>query len=77
MSAIKDCLNRIIMLTDERIQHIKKNHPEFNPDDFDEKIINTLQAPEHIILSLSDETVELYYKHFYGTPLAINGFVLL
>jgi hypothetical protein len=39
MNLIKDCLNRNIRLTDERIEHIKENHPEFAVNDFDEKII--------------------------------------
>jgi len=57
MSLIKDCLNRNIRLTDERLQHIKENHPEFALSDFDEKIVNTLQYPEIVVASLSDTTV--------------------
>jgi len=48
MSSIKDCLNRNVRITDERINHIRENHPEFSYKDFDEKIINTLQLPDII-----------------------------
>ena len=69
MKLIEDCLNRNVRLTDERIQHIKENHPEFGKSDFDDKIINTLQSPEFIIASISDETVELFYKYYLNTPV--------
>lgn len=69
MSSIIDCLNRDIRLTDERIDHIQENHPEFAFKDFNEKIINTLQSPEIIVVSSSDETVELFYKYFFNTPV--------
>jgi hypothetical protein len=39
MSSIKDCLNRNVRITDERINHIRENHPEFSYKDFDEKMI--------------------------------------
>ena len=69
MNAVKDCLNRLIRITDERIKHIKDNHPELAVTDLEEKIISTLQSPEFIIASVSDETVELYYKQFSQTPV--------
>lgn len=67
MNAVKDSLNRLIRVTDERIQHINENHPELAVADLEEKIINTLQYPEIIVASISDETVELYYKRFFQT----------
>ena len=69
MDAVKDCLNRFIRVTEERIQHIKENHPELAVVDLTEKIVHTLQMPEFIITSVSDETVELYYKQFFQTPV--------
>lgn len=60
MNAIKDCLNRFIRVTDERIQHIKDSHPELDVADLEEKITNTLQYPEIIIEFISDESVELF-----------------
>ena len=69
MSSIKDCLNRNVRITDERINHIRENHPEFSYKDFDEKMINTLQLPDIIILSSSDKTVELFYKYYFNTPV--------
>jgi hypothetical protein len=67
--SIKDCLNRNIRVTDERIQHIKESHPEFNIDDLEEKITNTLQYPDIITTSSSDESVELFYKYYFKTPV--------
>ncbi len=69
MNEIKDCLNRIIRLSNERIQHIKENHPELAFNDLLEKISETLQSPEVILSSTSDETVELFYKYFFKTPV--------
>jgi hypothetical protein len=69
MTSIQDCLYRNIRITDERINHILENHPEFSFQDFNEKIINTLQLPDFIILSSSDQTVELFYKYYYNTAV--------
>jgi hypothetical protein len=69
MTSIQDCLYRNIRITDERINHILENHPEFPFQDFNEKIINTLQLPDFIILSSSDQTVELFYKYYYNTAV--------
>jgi hypothetical protein len=49
MISIKDCLNRDIRVTNERIKHIKESHPELAIDNLEEKITNTLQRPEIII----------------------------
>ena len=65
MILIKDCLNRDIRVTDERIQHIKENHPELAVDDLAEKLSDTLQHPEIIFASVSDESVELFYKYYF------------
>jgi hypothetical protein len=51
MISIKDCLNRDIRVTDERIQHIKDSHPELDVDDLEEKLKITLQYPEIIVAS--------------------------
>jgi hypothetical protein len=69
MILIKDCLNRNIRITDERIQHIKQNHPELAVDGLEEKLVTTLQYPEIIIASVSDESVELFYKYYFKTPV--------
>ena len=69
MIAIKDCLKRNVRVTDERIQHIKDNHPELDVNDLEEKVTNTLQQPEIIVASASDETVELFYKYYSKTPV--------
>lgn len=69
MISIKDCLNRNVRVTDERIQHIRDNHPELDVNDLEEKVTNTLQQPEIIVASASDETVELFYKYYSKTPV--------
>src|SRR5438045_8348240 len=69
MNSVKDCLNRSIRITNERLQHIKENHPELALDDLEGKITNTLQSPEIVVSSISDETVELFYKYFFNTPV--------
>ena len=74
MNLIKDCLNRIIRVTDERLQHIKEHHPELSVDDLDKKIAGTLEYPDIILSSISYETAELFYKYFSTHRLVINGF---
>ena len=66
---IKDCLNRNIRLTAERIQHIQENHPELAGDELLEKVVQTLQHPEIILSSVSDESVELIYRYYLNTPV--------
>ena len=68
MSSIKDRLNRSIRFTND-VLIIQENHPEFAFSGFNEIVITTLQSPEIIVVSSSDETVELFYKYFLNTPV--------
>src|SRR4051812_12069793 len=66
-TVFKDCLNRNVRLTSERIQHIREAHPELASNDVLEKIIQTLQNPEIILSSISDQSVELFYRYYLNT----------
>lgn len=57
-----------IRITQERINHILENHPEFDNTVFD-KITETLQFPDEIIESKSDNCVNLYYKKYVKTEI--------
>jgi hypothetical protein len=64
---IKDCLNRNIRLTTERLHHIQESHPELASGDLQQKVSQTLQYPEIILSSVSDESVELIYRYYLNT----------
>jgi hypothetical protein len=59
----KDFFEDTIELTDERWQHIIKEHPEVKP--YKERIIEVLLKPDYVKRSTRDSEVLLYYK-FYG-----------
>ena len=64
MTILKDYRNLSIRLTDERNRHILE-HPEMISM-FD-SIAQTLSHPEKVIQSLSDPTVQLYYRFYRDT----------
>lgn len=64
MKIIRDFEGRSIRLTRERSHHISE-HPEM--EEMSEKIIETLQAPQKVIQSLSDPDAHLYYRFYIGT----------
>ena len=67
MKCLIDIHNRSIRLTQEREEHIENDHPEM----FGQlnRIQDTLSDPDIIVKSRSDETVELFYKHYTSTPV--------
>lgn len=67
MKWFKDVRNRQIRLTDERQEHIEKDHPEM-PGQVD-KIQKTLSNPDVIVSSRTDPDVELFYRHYDITPV--------
>lgn len=77
MKLLKDYLNRDIRVTDERIQHIIENHPEFTLNDFNDKLKNTLENPDIVMSSSSDPTVELFYRFFQNTPVGNKWFCIV
>lgn len=64
MTLLKDYRNLSLRLTDERKKHILE-HPEMLSM-FD-TIEQTLIHPEKVIQSLSDPTVQLYYRFYRNT----------
>jgi hypothetical protein len=65
---IQDYLGRSIRLTEERIAHFLENHPELASESLS-IIVETLQNPDEVIVSSSDETVELFYRYYIKTPV--------
>ena len=61
-----DHAKNVIRLTEERLAHIKE-HPEMELHM--EKIKETVESPEIVIQSKSDEEVKLYYKHYAGLSI--------
>jgi len=63
-----DCQERSIRLTDERLGHLEKNHPEMAAQLL--RIAETLEGPDVIVASRTDETVELFYRWYERTPVS-------
>lgn len=66
MQTFVDLFDRKIILTDEIKGHILKR-PEMI--DQDNKIKETLSAPELLKRSVSEEKVVIYYKYYIKTPV--------
>ncbi|MGQ4914077.1 MAG: hypothetical protein ACP6IU_04935 [Candidatus Asgardarchaeia archaeon] len=62
-----DVHNRMIRLTDERLNHIETDHPEMYGQIA--KIQETLSAPDVIVRSRTDPNVELFYRYCTHTPV--------
>ena len=67
MESFRDVHNRSIRLTEERRQHFEAAHPEMAGSVF--RISETLANPDRIVRSVTDETVELFYRHYSTTPV--------
>ncbi|OGL42752.1 MAG: hypothetical protein A2W05_02640 [Candidatus Schekmanbacteria bacterium RBG_16_38_10] len=59
---ITDIFNDIIELTDERWQHIVREHPEV--ESYKGKIQEVLSSPDYVKKSKRDKEVLLYYRHY-------------
>ena len=58
---------RSLRLTDERLRHIQTAHPKLaDPLRY---LTPTLQHPDRIVHSRTDDTVELFYRYFETTPV--------
>ena len=66
MQSFIDLFKRKITLTEERKNHIL-NRPELLNQE--SKIKETLNNPELLKKSVSDERVVIYYKHYPTTPV--------
>jgi hypothetical protein len=67
MIHFKDNRNRAIRLTDERLHHLETDHPEMAGQI--SRIAETLAAPDWIVGSRTDATVELFCKWYVSTPV--------
>jgi hypothetical protein len=67
MLHLQDIRSRAIRLTDERLQHLETDHPEMAGQIA--RIAETLAAPDRIVRSRTDATVELFYKWYTSTPV--------
>ena len=65
---IQDYFGRNVRLTEERLQHLLDRHPEIEAATIS-VIIETLENPEEIVASNSDETVELFYRYYLRTSV--------
>ena len=61
---MKDCFGFDVRLTDERRTHILQ-HPEMK--DLEEAIIMTLEMPQEVRISRSDNSVRLFYRYYDNT----------
>ncbi len=64
MKILTDYEGRAIRLTDERLAHILE-HPEMQG--MEDRIEQTVRAPERVLESLSDPQARLYYRLYLGT----------
>jgi len=63
----EDLHGRSLRLTEEREDHIRTARPELtNLPDF---LGPAIRAPDRIVRSRTDETVELFYRSFETTPV--------
>ena len=67
MLHFQDLHNRSIRVTDERLHHLETDHPEMVGQT--SRIAETLAAPDRIVRSRTDSTVELFYKWYAATPV--------
>lgn len=70
---LQDRLKRKIELTEERWQHIVKEHPEV--EELKEAVGEVLLNPDYVKRSKRDNSVELFYK--FETDLYKDNFLLV
>jgi hypothetical protein len=63
----EDVHGRPLRLTEKRENHIRTAHPELT--DLSEFLAPTIQAPDRIVRSRTEEIVELFYRSFETTPV--------
>ena len=68
MESFRDLHNRSIRLTEERQRHLQTAHPEMA--EAVSRIAEALAEPDKIVQSVTDETVELFYKDYPSTPVS-------
>jgi len=71
----KDLFGNDVRLTDERRFHLETSHPEMVGQL--EQIAKTLEAPERVVASLSDISVDLFYRYYSVTPVGGKYFCVV
>jgi hypothetical protein len=66
MKTVRDCFDRQVRLTDERLAHIL-DRPEMQ--NMREEIVRTLQAPAEVRVSRRDTNVRLFYEFYAQTRI--------
>jgi len=66
MKTLQDYFGCDVRLTDERLIHILQ-HPEMLG--FEVAIAAVLESPQEVLLSRSDPSVRLFYRHYDQTPV--------
>lgn len=74
---IEDVLNRKIRLTKERLIHIQESHAELAFDGLKTNVEQTLQNPDIILSSVSNESVKLVYRYYLNTVVGNKWLALL
>lgn len=64
MKVIRDCFDRSVRLTDERMAHILQ-HPEMAG--MEAEIVQALRSPLEVRISRSDKTVQFFYEYYANT----------
>ena len=67
MQWLQDVHNRQIRLTDERLEHLENDHPEMLGQI--EKMKQTLLNPDRVVKSMTDSSVENFYRFYDKTPV--------
>ncbi len=67
MKWFADYFGRKVRLTEERLEHIERDHPEMSSQT--ERIEETLLKPECILKSQTDSESQLFYRHYLKTPV--------
>jgi hypothetical protein len=67
MQDVIDVRGRCIRLTEERVAHLETDHPEMKGQI--ERLRETVEAPDRIVTSRSDDKAELNYRLYPETPV--------
>lgn len=67
MKVLYDYRGKAVRLTDERLAHILE-HPEMV--EMEQRVEETLERPENVVQSVSDDEARLYYRLYPKTPVS-------
>jgi len=67
MHRFRDRQGRSVRLTDERLAHLEADHPEMTGQV--SRIAEAVAAPDRVVRSQTDASVELVYKEYASTPV--------